>query len=146
MEGRAARELRALEENDVVPAEPRQPVEDRAAPDATPDDHGPRSVTHPAEPKLGLVKLVVQPAARNLIDEHGGAVYLWAETVGCCRARTLVLESATRRPDREFELVHASDGFKVFATPGLVEPDELHLELSRKGRLRAYWNGQGWIG
>ena len=49
-------------------------------------------------------------------------------------------------PDRAFELVHAADGFRVFATPGLVEPEELHLELSRRGQLRAYWNGQGWIG
>jgi hypothetical protein len=45
-----------------------------------------------------------------------------------------------------FELVHAADGFRVFATPGLVQPEELHLELSRRGKLRAYWNGQGWIG
>ena len=57
-----------------------------------------------------------------------------------------MLESATEPPDRAFELVHAADGFRVFATPGLVEPEELHLELSRRGRLRAYWNGQGWIG
>ena len=57
-----------------------------------------------------------------------------------------MLESATEPPDREFELVHAADGFQVFATPGLVQPDELHLEVSRRGRIRAYWNGQGWIG
>jgi len=57
-----------------------------------------------------------------------------------------VLEAATERPDRELALVHAADGFQVFATPGLVEPDELHLELGRRGKLNAYWNGQGWIG
>jgi hypothetical protein len=57
-----------------------------------------------------------------------------------------VLESATEPPAREFELVHAADGFRVYATPGLVEPEELHLELSRRGKLRAYWNGQAWIG
>jgi hypothetical protein len=91
------------------------------------------------------VKLVVQPPARDHIDDHGGAVYVWPKTVGCCRGRTLVLESATEPPDRDFELVHA-DGFRVYATPGLVEPDELHFELSRRGGLEAYWNGQGWIG
>jgi hypothetical protein len=42
--------------------------------------------------------------------------------------------------------VHAAGGFQVFATLGLVEPDELHLELGRNGKLRAYWNGQAWIG
>ena len=57
-----------------------------------------------------------------------------------------MLESATEPPDRDFELVHAAGAFQVFATPGLVEPDELHLELGRRGKLRAYWNGQAWIG
>jgi len=75
-------------------------------------------------------------------------VYVWPKGTRCCRGRTFVLESSTEPepPEREFELVHAADGFQVFATPGLREPDELHLELSRSGKLRAYWNGQGWIG
>ena len=93
-----------------------------------------------------LVKLVVQPAARAHIDEHGGAVYVWPKRTGCCRWRTFTLESATEPPDREFELVHAADGFRVYTTLGLVRPDELHLELDRHERLQAYWNGQGWIG
>jgi hypothetical protein len=92
------------------------------------------------------VKLVVQAAVRDHIDCRGGSVYLWPRSTGCCRGRVFLLESSTEPPDREFELVHASDGFRVFATPGLAEPDEVHLELSRRGRLRAYWNGQGWIG
>ena len=57
-----------------------------------------------------------------------------------------MLESATEAPAREFEFVHAADGFQVFATPGLLQPDELHLEVGRNGKLRAYWNGQAWIG
>jgi hypothetical protein len=92
------------------------------------------------------VKLVVQPAARDQIEAHGGTVYVWAKGVGCCRGRFFVLESDTDPPDREFELVHAADGFQVFTTPGLRAPDELHLELDRRHHLRAYWNGQGWIG
>ena len=88
----------------------------------------------------------MQPAAGDHIDAHGGAVYLWARATGCCRARTFLLESSTERPDCAVELVHAADGFQVFATPGLVQPDELHLEVTRRGKLRAFWNGQGWIG
>jgi hypothetical protein len=98
------------------------------------------------DPRLDDVKLVVQHAAREHIDRHGGAVYVWPVAIGCCRGRTFLLESATEPGSREFELVHAADGFQVFSTKGLVQPDELHLELSRRGRLRAYWNGQGWIG
>jgi hypothetical protein len=92
------------------------------------------------------VRLVLQPEARDHIDERGEAVYLWASGTGCCRGRTFVLESATEPPGRPFELVHAADGFQVFTTPGLVQPDELHLEVTRRGKLRAFWNGQGWIG
>jgi hypothetical protein len=73
-------------------------------------------------------------------------VYVWPHATRCCRVRTFTLEAATACPEREFELVHAADGFQVFATPGLVEPDELHFELGRRGELRAYWNGQAWIG
>ena len=88
----------------------------------------------------------MQPAAREHIDSHGGEVYVWARATRCCRGHTFLLESATTPPDRPFELVHAADGFRVFAAQGLVEPDELHLEVSRRGELCAYWNGQGWIG
>ena len=83
---------------------------------------------------------------REHISEKGGAVYVWPKGTRCCRGRTFVLESSTEPPNREFELVHAADGFQLFATPGLVEPDEIHLELSRRGKLEAYWNGQAWIG
>jgi hypothetical protein len=92
------------------------------------------------------VKLVVQAAAREHIDSHGGVVYVWPKGTRCCRGRTYTLETALEPPEREFELVHAADGFRVFATPGLQAPTELHFELSRRGNLRAYWNGQSWIG
>ena len=46
VEGRAAREVGALAEDDVVPAEPREPVEDRGAADASADDDGARGVPH----------------------------------------------------------------------------------------------------
>jgi hypothetical protein len=91
------------------------------------------------------VRLVAGPGVREHVDVHGGAVYVWARSVRCCRGRTHLLEAATDRPDRELELVHAADGFQVYATPGLVEPEELQLEVHR-GRLRAFWNGQAWIG
>ena len=84
--------------------------------------------------------------ARDQIETRGGAVYVWAKGMRCCRGRTFVLEAATEKPDRAFELVHAADGFQVFATPGLVEPDELHFEVGRRGKLHAFWNGQAWIG
>jgi hypothetical protein len=92
------------------------------------------------------VRLVLEPGTRDRIDSAGGAVYVWAKGTCCCRGRTFRLECATEEPDRELELVHAADGFRVFATPGLCLPEELHFELDRRGRLGAFWNGQAWIG
>ena len=46
MERRAARQVGALEEHDVVPAELRQPVEDGAAADAAADDDDLGPVLH----------------------------------------------------------------------------------------------------
>jgi len=92
------------------------------------------------------VRLVAGANVREHVDARGGAVYVWARRVGCCRGKAFVLEAVTEQPDREFELVHEADGLRVLTTPGLRQPDELHLELGRRGKLRAYWNGQGWIG
>ena len=92
------------------------------------------------------MKLVVEPEARERIESGGGAVYLWAKATRCCRGRTFVLECDTEKPTRDVELVPAAEGFHVFTTTGLRLPDELHLELDRRSRVRAYWNGQAWIG
>jgi len=97
-------------------------------------------------PKLRLVKLVVEPAVREHIDHHGGAVYIWPKASRCCSAFTYTLETATTPPAKEFLRVHEEDGIEVFATRCLLEPEELHLELGRRGKLRAFWNGQAWIG
>lgn len=91
------------------------------------------------------MRVVARPEALALLREKG-AVYVWPRALRCCAGRQYVLEAAVDRPGGAFELVHAADGLRVYAWPGLVEPDELHLDVDRKGRVRAFWNGQGWIG
>jgi hypothetical protein len=92
------------------------------------------------------MKIVAGPGVRDYVETRGGAVYVWPHTTRCCRVRTITLEADTTPPDREFELVHAVDGFRLFAVPGFIEPGELELELGRRGKLSAYWNGQAWVG
>jgi hypothetical protein len=91
------------------------------------------------------MRLVTGPGVTEFVEARGGVVYTWSRSVRCCRGRTHLLEAATEPPDRDLELVHAADGFQLYAPPGLLEPEEIHFEL-RRGRLRAFWNGQGWIG
>jgi hypothetical protein len=88
----------------------------------------------------------VGPTVREHVDARGGSVYVWPRRLGCCRGTSSTLGASTDCPEREFELVHAADGFRIFTTPGLIQPDELHLELGRRGKLHASWNGQAWIG
>ncbi len=97
------------------------------------------------QPKLQGVRLVAAADARAAVRERGGRVYVWPRGVRCCGGRQWLLESDTAPSDRPFRRVHAEDGIEVWSTHGLGEPDELHLELSRRGAVRAYWNGLGWI-
>jgi hypothetical protein len=99
----------------------------------------------PGAEKESDVNVVVDTPTREHIDRNGGAVYVWPKLTSCCRVRTFVLQCDTKPPERAVELVHAASGFQVYATPGLIAPDELHFELDGD-HVRAYWNGQGWIG
>jgi hypothetical protein len=92
------------------------------------------------------VRVVATPEALSHIAGSGGAVYLWAKEARCCGKRTSVLEVATGPGGRDFEQIHAQQDLAIWATNGLVAPAELHLDLGRRGALRAFWNGQAWIG
>ena len=91
------------------------------------------------------MRVVARADARDVLVDRG-AVYVRPRALRCCRGRQYVLDASLERPGGDYELVHAADGFRVYASVGLVEPDELHFEVDRRGRIRAYWNGQGWIG
>jgi hypothetical protein len=92
------------------------------------------------------VRLVATSETVNHIVESGGTVYVWPKRSRCCGGWSYVLDAATLPPDRVFEPIHAEEGIEVWATPGLVAPTELHLELGRRGALRAFWNGQASVG
>ena len=85
-------------------------------------------------------------AQSDLIDEvhrRGGAVYVWPRRLRCCGG-SVVLEAATDPNGREFQ-VAAEEPVRVFVTVGMIMPETLHLELDRRSRIRAFWNGLAWI-
>lgn len=92
------------------------------------------------------MRLVAEQRTLQHVADRGGDLYLWPSGLRCCAGRSYVLEAATRSPDQEFLRVHEERGISVWTTPGLLEPQELHLEVDRRGQLRAFWNGQAWIG
>ena len=91
------------------------------------------------------MRVVARPDVIRALRDHE-AVWVWPRAYRCCGGRQWVLEASLERPTGTFELVHAADGFRIYATPGLAQPDELHFELDRRGRVAAYWNNQSWIG
>src|SRR5262249_36528963 len=60
---RAARQLRPLDEDDVAPAEPRQPVQNRAAADPTADHHDAC-----ARPHSGVTYAAVRPPSTRNVE------------------------------------------------------------------------------
>jgi hypothetical protein len=95
---------------------------------------------------LSPVRLVAEPRTLQHVVASGGDLYLWPRGYRCCAGRSYVLEAATVPPEKAFRRVHEQDGVSIWATPGLAEPEEIHVELGPRGALRAYWNGQSWIG
>lgn len=92
------------------------------------------------------MRIVAGEGTRRRIAESGGTVYVWPRSVRCCGGRSHVLDAAFDAPRGAFELVHSEPGLEVHATPGLIRPRELHLEISSRGEPAAFWDGQAWIG
>ena len=89
------------------------------------------------------MQLVAAPGVIESVTRHGGSLYVWPQKARCCGG-TVRLEAATDPPDRAFRRVEA-DGFDLFVTVGMALPDSLHLEVGRRGRIRAFWNGLAWV-
>jgi hypothetical protein len=88
-------------------------------------------------------ELVASARVIDAIRERGGALYVWPRKARCCGG-TITLEVATEPPDKVFRRVRA-ERIDVFVAVGMMEPESLHLELSRSGRIRAFWNGLAWV-
>lgn len=90
------------------------------------------------------MQLVTSQQTIRQLRELGGAVYVWPRKARCCGG-TVTLEASTRRPKARTFRCLQTDGIELYLACGLSEPDSLHLELSRTGRVRAFWNGLAWL-
>ena len=89
------------------------------------------------------MKIVAKPALTDRVLELGGALYVWPVKARCCGG-TIELRASTERPDKVFRRVDAP-GFELYVPSGMIDPESLHLEVSRRGRIRAFWNGLAWV-
>lgn len=88
------------------------------------------------------MKIVAEDKVIDQIRRRGGVVYVWPRK-NCCSG-ILTLDASLLPPTRDVTLV-ADVPLRVFAPPGMRLPSELHLELGRNSRVRAYWDGLAWI-
>jgi len=88
-------------------------------------------------------ELVASARAIAAIRAQGGALYVWPRKARCCGG-AITLEAATEPPDRVFRQVEA-DGIALFVPTGMMPPQSLHIEVGRRGRIRAFWNGLAWV-
>ncbi|MEJ7568211.1 MAG: hypothetical protein WKF41_08085 [Gaiellaceae bacterium] len=87
--------------------------------------------------------VVAKPEVIESIQERGSAPYVWPRKAHRCGG-TIQLGASTERPDRAFRRVDVH-GIELYVTVGLKQPESLHLELGRRGHIRAFWNGLAWI-
>jgi hypothetical protein len=91
-----------------------------------------------------VTRVIASDEAVDAVRTSGGRLWVWTRASRCCGG-TVRLEAATEpRAGREFRLV-ASEPFELRLATAQAEPQELHVELSRRGRLDAYWNGCAWV-
>ena len=88
-------------------------------------------------------ELVASAVVIDAIRERGGALYVWPRKARCCGG-AITLEAATEPPSKVFRCVKTEE-IDLFLPVGMVPPESLHLEISRRGRIRAFWNGLAWV-
>ena len=74
------------------------------------------------------------------------AVYVRSRSLRCCAGRQHVLETTLADDGGDYVERGRVGPTRILLRRGLRLPEELHLALDRRGRLQAYWDGQGWIG
>jgi hypothetical protein len=89
------------------------------------------------------MQLVAAPGVIESVGRRGGSLYVWPRKDRCCGG-AIRLEAATDPPGKAFRRVDA-DGFDLYVAAGMALPDSLHLEVGRRGRIRAFWNGLAWV-
>jgi len=92
-----------------------------------------------------VVRLVAEQQTLQHVAREGGNLFLWARGYFSPSGYSYVLEASTRAPDKPFHRIVQVDGVSVWLMAGLNESEEIHLEVSRRGKLRAYGNGLAWL-
>ena len=92
------------------------------------------------------MRVTASAAAIELVQAHGGRLYVRAKSARCCSGTLTFLETSSEPDERPFRRVQAT-GIELYLAEGLREPDELELDVGglRHKHVRAYWNGCAYV-
>lgn len=91
-----------------------------------------------------MTRIVASDATVAAVHLRGGRLWVWSRSSRCCNGIVRLQTGTEARARREFRLV-ASEPFEVRLATAHPPPEELHVEVSRRGRFDAYWNGCAWV-
>lgn len=96
------------------------------------------------------MEVIAPDEVREAILRRGGELYVWVAVHGRGCFCTALLEAEMSPPSRlglSFRRVR-QDGFYLYVEADRRHwPKTLELALSGRGRkVRAFWNGQAWVG
>jgi hypothetical protein len=91
-----------------------------------------------------VTRIVASDETVTAVCSRGGRLWVWSHSSRCCGGNVRLETGTQARAGRDFLLV-ASEPFEVLLASAHPPPDELHVEVTRRGRLDAYWNGCAWV-
>ena len=94
------------------------------------------------------MRIKASPEARSWIREQGGLLFVRLSRVLSARGAMRNLLVSTEPPPDAFEYQRfETKGFVLFLQPGVIPPNEMHVEVVGriKRRLAAFWNGCAYI-
>jgi hypothetical protein len=94
------------------------------------------------------MRIKASPEARSWIREQGGLLFVRLSRVLSARGAMRNLLVSTEPPPDAFEYQRfETKGFVLFLQPGVIPPNEMHVEVVGriKRRLAAFWNGCAYV-
>ena len=94
------------------------------------------------------MRIKATPEARSWIREQGGLLFVRLSRVLSARGAMRSLLVSTEPPPDAFDYQRfETRGFVLFLQPGVIPPNEMHVEVVGrvKRRLAAFWNGCAYV-
>ena len=94
------------------------------------------------------MRIKASAEARSWIREQGGLLFVRLSRVLSARGAMRNLLVSTEPPLDAFEYQRfETKGFVLFLQPGVIPPNEMHVEVVGriKRRLAAFWNGCAYV-